>query len=58
MATDSKLQKHLRGNTAFVSEKQFLDQGFIVFVDDCRLFMCSAPLLHSLSILESVRVEV
>lgn len=39
MATDSKLQKHLRGNSAFVSEKQFPDQGFIVFVDDCRLFM-------------------
>lgn len=32
--------------------KQFLDQGFNMFVDDCRLFMCFAPLLHCLSILE------
>lgn len=32
--------------------KQFLVQGFIVFVDDCRRFMCFAPLLHSLPILE------
>lgn len=28
-----------------------------MFVDDCRLFMCFAPLLHSLPILEEKKTQ-
>lgn len=32
--------------------ESYLVRGFIVFVDDCRVFIRFAPLLHCLSILK------